>query len=106
MDCAIHLILTDREWALTASFIPPAQSGGQRRTTDMREVVSPLLVHCIERLRLGDVAEVLSADLDGAAMFLRMAQRRLFETINTVLVMYLRKIEGCGASPSAKVIDN
>ena len=28
--------LTDREWALTAPFIPPAKSGGRRRTTDSR----------------------------------------------------------------------
>ena len=35
--------LTDREWAVTAPFIPPAKSGGRRRTTDMREVVNALL---------------------------------------------------------------
>ena len=28
--------LTDREWALTAPFIPLAKSGGRRRTTDSR----------------------------------------------------------------------
>jgi len=35
--------LTDREWAVTAPSIPPAKSGGRRRTTDMREVVNALL---------------------------------------------------------------
>ena len=35
--------LTDREWAITSRFIPPAKSGGRRRTTDMREVVNALL---------------------------------------------------------------
>src|ERR1019366_5859321 len=35
--------MTDREWAVTAPFIPPAKSGGGRRTTDMREVVNALL---------------------------------------------------------------
>ena len=30
----------DREWALTAPFIPLAKSGARRRTADMREVVN------------------------------------------------------------------
>jgi transposase len=35
--------MTDREWLLTAPFIPPAKTGGRRRTMDMREVVNALL---------------------------------------------------------------
>ena len=35
--------MTEREWLLTAPFIPPAKTGGRRRTTDMREVVNALL---------------------------------------------------------------
>lgn len=35
--------MTDREWALAAPFIPPAKTGGRRRTTDMREVLNALL---------------------------------------------------------------
>ena len=35
--------MTGREWLLTAPFIPPAKTGGRRRTTDMREVVNALL---------------------------------------------------------------
>lgn len=34
--------MTDREWDLLAPFIPPARTGGRRRTTDMREVVNAL----------------------------------------------------------------
>src|SRR5258706_8250776 len=33
-------------------------------------------VHWVERLRLGDVAQMLSADLDGAWLFLRLAGQR------------------------------
>jgi transposase len=33
----------DREWLLTASFILPAKTGGQRRTSDMREAVKAAL---------------------------------------------------------------
>lgn len=35
--------LTDREWALSAPFIPPAKTGGRQRSADMREVVNALL---------------------------------------------------------------
>lgn len=30
--------LTDREWSLTALFIPPAKTGGRQRSTDKREI--------------------------------------------------------------------
>ncbi len=43
MDYGYPSHLTDREWALTVPFIPPAKSGGRRRTTDMREVVNAAL---------------------------------------------------------------
>src|SRR5260221_96681 len=36
--------LTDQEWAILAPLIPPAKPGGQPRTTDMREVLNPILV--------------------------------------------------------------
>lgn len=35
--------MTDREWLLMAPFIPPAKSGGRKRTSDMREVVNGVL---------------------------------------------------------------
>ena len=35
--------LSDEQWALIESFIPPARTGGRRRTTDMRETVNAIL---------------------------------------------------------------
>jgi len=32
--------MTDRNWALASPFIPPAKTGGRRRTTDIREVMN------------------------------------------------------------------
>ena len=34
--------LTDKEWALLAPFIPPAQPGGRPRTIEMREVLNAI----------------------------------------------------------------
>ncbi|PYS75425.1 MAG: IS5/IS1182 family transposase, partial [Acidobacteria bacterium] len=39
---AYHSDLTDKEWALLSTFIPPAQPGGRPRSTDMREVVNAI----------------------------------------------------------------
>lgn len=67
-----------------------------RSTPDNGHARSPerLALHRVERLRLANVAQMLSTDLDGAALFLRMARAGLFEPINTVPVMNLREIEG------------
>lgn len=35
--------LTDEEWRLVASLIPPAKRGGGKRTVSMREVVNGLM---------------------------------------------------------------
>ncbi len=35
--------LTDVEWLVIASLLPAAKSGGRKRTTELREVVSGIL---------------------------------------------------------------
>ena len=75
--------MTEREWLLTAPFIPPAKTGGRRRTTDMREVVNALSVHRIERRCVADVAQMLCPGVDGAALFLRLAEHRLVRARST-----------------------
>jgi putative transposase len=35
--------LTDAQWARIAPLIPPAMSGGRRRTVDVRELVNAIL---------------------------------------------------------------
>jgi transposase len=98
--------MTDREWALAAPFVPPAKTGGRRRTTDMREVVNALLyiasAGCAWRLLPKCFPPVSTV----RRYFYAWRNARLFESINTVLVMNLREIEGREASPSAGVIDS
>lgn len=98
--------MTDREWDLLAPFIPPAKTGGRRRTTDMREVVNALLylasAGCAWRLLPKCFAPVSTV----RRYFYAWRNAGLFETINTLLVMNLREIEGREASPSAGVIDS
>jgi transposase len=98
--------LTDREWALAAPFIPPAKTGGRRRTTEMREVLNALLylasAGCAWRLLPKCFPPVSTV----RRYFYAWRDAGLFESINTVLVMNLREIEGREASPSAGVIDS
>lgn len=98
--------MTDGEWALAAPFVPPARTGGRRRTTDMREVVNALLyiasAGCAWRLLPKCFPPVSTV----RRYFYAWRNARLFESINTVLVMNLREIEGREASPSAGVIDS
>ena len=98
--------LTDREWALTAPFIPPAKSGGRRRTTDMREVVNALLYIASSGCAWAMLPKCFPPVSTVRRYFYAWRNAGLFETINTVLVMNLREIEGREASPSAGVIDS
>jgi transposase len=44
--------LTDKQWALIEPLIPPARSGGDRRTSDMREVVDGIRAITTQNFRL------------------------------------------------------
>lgn len=98
--------LTEREWALTAPFIPPAKTGGRRRSTDMREVLNALLYigsgGCAWRMLPKCFPPVSTV----RRYFYTWRDNGLFASINTVLVMNLREVEGREASPSAGVIDS
>ena len=98
--------LTDREWAITAPFIPPAKSGGRRRTADMREVVNAVVYVGSSGGEWAMLPKCFPPVSTVRRYFYTWRNAGLFETINTVLVMNLREIEGREASPSAGVIDS
>ena len=98
--------LTDREWAITSPFIPPAKAGGRRRTTDMREVVNAVLYVASSGGAWRMLPKCFPPVSTVRRYFYAWRNAGLFETINTVLVMNLREIEGREASPSAGVIDS
>jgi transposase len=98
--------LTDREWALTAPFIPPAKSGGRRRTTDMREVVNAVLYVGSSGGAWRMLPKCFPPVSTVRRYFYAWRDAGLFDAINTVLVMNLRELVGREASPSAGVIDS
>jgi len=98
--------LTDREWALTAPFIPSAKTGGRRRSTDMREVVNALLYIAASGCAWRMLPKCFPPVSTVRRYFYAWRDTGLFDAINMVLVMNLREIEGREASPSAGVIDS
>jgi len=98
--------LTDREWALTAPFIPSAKTGGRRRSTDMREVVNALLYIAASGCAWRMLPKCFGPVSTVRRYFYAWRDTGLFDAINMVLVMNLREIEGRETSPSAGVIDS
>ena len=98
--------LTDREWSLTAPFIPAAKSGGRRRTSDMREVVNAVLYVGSSGGAWRMLPKCFPPVSTVRRYFYAWRNTGLFDAINTVLVMNLREIEGREASPTAGVIDS
>jgi transposase len=98
--------MTDREWLLMAPFIPIAKSGGRKRTSDMREVLNAVLYLASSGCAWRMLPKCFPPVSTVRRYFYTWRNTRLFENINTVLVMNLREIEGREASPSAGVIDS
>jgi putative transposase len=98
--------LTDAEWALFGPFIPPARPGGRPRKTDMRSVVNAILFiagsGCQWRMLPRDFPPVSTV----RGYFYAWRDVGLWQTINHLLVMSTRELEGREASPTAGVIDS
>ncbi|WP_137155168.1 IS5 family transposase [Rhizobium sp. FKL33] len=98
--------LTDREWALIEVLIPPPRSGGRPRKTAMRSVVEAILYiassGCQWRMLPVDFPPVSTV----RGYFHAWRAIGLWETINQLLVMTAREIEGREAQPTAGVIDS
>jgi len=98
--------MTDREWMVTAPFIPPAKRGGRRRTTDMREAVNAMLYIAASGCAWRLLPKCFPPVSTVRRYFYAWRDAGLFDAINLALVMSLREIEGREASPSAGVIDS
>ena len=106
-DCARYPSdLTDQEWALIAPLLPPAKPGGRPRTTDMRAVVEAILYiaasGCQWRMLPKDFPPMSTVQ----GYFYDWRDSALWPTINHLMVMRTRELEGREASPTAGVIDS
>ena len=98
--------LTDREWALIEPMLPAAKHGGRPRTTDLREVMNAILYigssGCQWRMLPKDFPPASTV----RGYFYDWRDSALLSTINDILVIAARELEGREASPTAGVIDS
>ena len=98
--------LTDAEWALIESHIPPARRGGRRRKVDMREVVQGMLYI----LETGCQWRHLPKDFPPRSTvweyFDLWRHDGTLDRIHETLYLALREAEGREEAPTAAIIDS
>ena len=98
--------LTDREWALIAPLLPPAKRGGRPRTTDLRAVTDAMFYIAISGCQWRMLPKDFPPVSTVRGYFYDWRDRGLWRSINHLLVMETRELEGREASPTAGVIDS
>jgi len=98
--------LTDAEWALVAPMIPPAKTGGRRRTVDVREVLNGIFYV----LWTGCQWKALPKDLPPRSTvydyFDLWEWDGTLERLHHALYIQERERQGREASPTAAVLDS
>lgn len=98
--------LTDLEWELIAPMMPAPRRLGRPRTTDLREVMNAILyiasTGCPWRYLPKDFPPVSTVQ----RYFYFWRDEGFWVSINGLLVMAARELEGREASPTAGVIDS
>jgi len=98
--------LTDTEWEVVAPLLPPAQRGGRPRTTDLREVVNAILYLASGGCQWRMLPKDFPPRSTVQRYFYEWRNIGLWQSINHLLVMTARELEGREASPSAGIIDS
>lgn len=98
--------LRDEEWTIIAPMLPPPRRGGRPRTTDLREVVNAIFYVA----SAGGAWRMLPKDFPPRSTvqryFYDWRDSGLWQSINHLLVMTARELDGREASPTAGVIDS
>lgn len=98
--------MTDREWALIAPLLPAPRRGGRPRSVNLREVMNAIqyigATGCQWRALPKDFPPMTTVQ----GYFYLWRDSGVFETMNALLVMSARELEGREASPTAGVIDS
>jgi len=97
---------TDEEWAVIGPLLPGPKLGGRPRTTSLRSVFDAILYiassGCQWRMLPKDFPPMTTVQ----GYFYEWTRMGLFETINYLLVMSTRELEGREVHPTAGVIDS
>jgi putative transposase len=98
--------LNDKEWEILKALIPPAKSGGRKRTTAMREVLNAIFY----LLKTGCQWRMLPHDFPKWQTvyyyFNTWRKSGVWRSINDTLREQVREAEGREKTPSAGSIDS
>ena len=98
--------LTDAEWAVVSSLVPPSRAGGRPRTSDMREVMNAILYIAGGgipwRMMPRDFPPVSTV----RGYFYCWRNDGTLALMNFALVQAARELEGKEPCPSAGIIDS
>ena len=98
--------VTDQEWELIASILPPPKTTGRPRSTAMRDVVDAILyiasTGCAWRMLPNDFPPVSTVRY----YFYGWRDGGIFELISHLLVTMARELHGKEPSPTAGVVDS
>lgn len=92
--------LRDGEWALIEPLLPPAKPGCRPRCTDLREVMNAILYLATSGCQWRMLPKDFSLLSTVQRYFYAWRDSGPWQTINHLLVMAARQIEGREASPS------
>lgn len=98
--------LSDAQWALISDLIPPAKTGGRKRTTDIREVLDAIFY----LLRTGCGWRLLPHDFPawGTVHYYYWVWRKdgTWQKIHDTLRAKVRQAAGKEETPSAGILDS
>jgi transposase len=98
--------LTDAEWALVGSAIPPAKRGGRRREVNVREVLNAIFYVLSTGCQWAALPKDLPPKSTAHAYFMLWEWDGTLERIHHALYVATREREGREASPTAAIIDS
>lgn len=98
--------MTDLEWGVIAPLMPPPKPGGRPRRTDLRAVMDAILYIASGGCQWRMLPKDFPPRSTVQGYFYRWRDSRLWDTINHILVLSTRDLEGREASPTAGVIDS
>ena len=98
--------LTDGEWALIEPLIPPAKRGGNKRTVDVREIVTELMHVLSTGCQWAAIPKDLPPRSTVHRYLVRWDHDRTLDRLHHALHVRCREQAGRDASPTAGIIDS
>jgi len=98
--------LSDEEWAVIKPLIPPAKSGGNKRTVDEREIVNGLMFILSTGCQWASLPTDLPPRSTVNYYFCRWNHDRTLDRVHHALYVQCRELAGREASPTAAIIDS